>query len=84
MPARNFRNHRARNKRLFNHPGLVVCREPPATARSRDNLKPARRRCLRLKRMVKRRHNTISPISEIVTFADRKRQEKVRSKHRLL
>jgi hypothetical protein len=33
--------------------------------------------------MVKRRHNTISPISEIVTFADRKRQEKVRSKHRL-
>jgi hypothetical protein len=32
--------------------------------------------------MVKRRHNTISN-SEIVTFADRKRQEKVRSTHRL-
>jgi endonuclease YncB( thermonuclease family) len=33
--------------------------------------------------MVKRRHNTI-PDSEIVILADRKRQEKVRSKHRLL
>jgi hypothetical protein len=33
--------------------------------------------------MVKRRHKTISD-SEIVTLADRKRQEKVRSKHRLL
>jgi len=33
--------------------------------------------------MVKRRHNTISD-SEIVTLADRKRQEKVRAKHRLL
>jgi transposase, IS5 family len=32
--------------------------------------------------MVKRRHNTISD-SEIVTIVDRKRQEKVRSKHRL-
>ena len=48
-----------------------------------NNLKPAPRRCLRLKRMVKRRHNTISD-SEVVTLADRKRQEKVRSKHRLL
>src|ERR1700680_4013955 len=83
MPARNFRNHRAGNKRLFNHPGLVVCRDPPAPALSRDNLKPARRRCLRLKRMVERRHNTISD-SEIVTITDRKHQEKVRSKHRLL
>jgi hypothetical protein len=25
MPACDFRNHRARNERLFNHPGLVVC-----------------------------------------------------------
>ncbi|MET4449769.1 hypothetical protein ABIB75_008083, partial [Bradyrhizobium sp. GM2.2] len=43
--------------------------------------KPTRRRCLRLKRMVKRRHNTISD-SEIVTITDRKHQEKVQSKHR--
>ena len=39
-------------------------------------------RCLRLKRMVNHRHNTISD-SKIVTLADRKRQEKVRSKRRL-
>jgi hypothetical protein len=32
--------------------------------------------------MVKRRHDTISNC-EIVILADRKRQEKVRSKHRL-
>ena len=80
MPARNFRNHRARNKRLLDHPGLVVLREPATTARSRDHLQPAHS-CLRLKRMVKRRHKPISD-SEIVTLADRKRQEKVRSTHR--
>jgi hypothetical protein len=82
MPARNLRNHRTRNERFFNHPGFVVCREQPPTARSRDNLKPARPRCLRLKRKVKLRHNTLSD-AVIVTVADSKRQEKVPSKHRL-
>jgi hypothetical protein len=80
---RNFRDYRTRNKRLFNHPGLVVCRKPPPTARSHDHLKPARRLSFRLKRMVKRKHNTISPIAEIVTLSDRQLQQKVRSKHRL-
>lgn len=58
--------------------GARVDGEPSATARSRDNLKPARCRGVRLKRMVKHRHDTISD-SEIVTLADRKLQEEVGS-----
>ncbi len=69
MSTRNFRNHCARNKRLLNHPGLVILREPATSARPRDHLLPVH--SLRLKRMVKHRHKPISE-SEIVTLANRK------------
>jgi hypothetical protein len=55
--------------------------EPATSPRARDHLQPAHR-CLRLKRMVKRRHKPISD-SEIVTIAQHRHQEKVGPKQRL-
>jgi hypothetical protein len=80
MPTGNFRNHCTRSKRLFNDTGLVILREPTPTASSRDHLQPPH--CLRLKRMVKRRHKPISE-SGIVTLADQHAQQKVGLKRRL-
>jgi hypothetical protein len=82
VPTRDLRNHRPRDKRLFNDPRLVICRKPTAPPRSRNHLQPANRRRLRLKRMVKRRHKPISD-SEIVTIADHQSQQKVGSSQRL-
>jgi hypothetical protein len=40
MSTRDFRNHRARNKRLLDDPGLIILREAPTSSRSRDHLQP--------------------------------------------
>lgn len=77
MATRNLRNHRPRGKRLLDDAGLVVLGEPAAT-RSRNHLKLANSRRLRLKLMVKRRHKPIS-VTEIATLADHQSQEKVGS-----
>ena len=80
MTARNLRNYSARNKCLFDNAGLVIIREPTPTPSARDHLKPVQ--SLRLKRMVKLRHKTISP-SEIIIIADQRRQKKVGPPQRL-
>ena len=82
MSEGNFRNHRTRDKRLFDNPCLKILGEPAPPPGPRDHLQPVHRGRLRLKRMLKRRHKPISD-SEIKTIAHHQSQQKVGSEQRL-
>lgn len=82
MPARNLRDDRSGNQRLFNNLRPIVGAPPPPAYRPRDHLE-ATHLALRLKSMVKSRHKTILQI-RIVRLGPQLAAKKVRSKHRLL
>src|SRR5262249_24048070 len=60
VTTRDVRNYRARSQRFFDDPRLVVIRKTVTSPRSLDHFQPTNADRLSLKRMVKRRHKSIS------------------------
>jgi hypothetical protein len=68
MPSSDLRDNRLRRERLFHDARFELVREPPPPTRPTDNFQPMNGRRLRLKHMVKLRHEPISD-SETGTIA---------------